>query len=126
MKSDGTIHRRYMQTKDKTDVGEFTDPVKWSTRNRRLYVLTKRWGAIWAHELTWVLTYGDYPQGRVEYIDGDGKNYKASNLRLRVAKPYQARVRVGSEIRCLGSYPTREEAVAAQDAFKALMKLGIV
>lgn len=120
---------QYMQLYIVLDDREYRDrvilePVKWSKHNHRLYTHFGK-EKIYAHEIAWYLEHGVMP-GPLRFKDGDTTNYAISNLEERVVKPYQARVRVGSEIRCLGSYLTREEAVAAQDAFKALRAMGIV
>jgi len=75
------------------------------------------------HELPFTYVYT-----RDGYEEKKSQDIAPENLvKLELHKHwYQARVRVGDKIRCLGSYPTREAAVDAQDAFKALLRMGIV
>ena len=122
---------RYMQLyvmvdgERRRDGEAILEPIQWSNHNHRLYTRDKgvKW---WAHELAWVVEHGVMP-GKLRFKDGNTQNYSIHNLVERgPAKPHQAQVRVGSEIRCLGSYVTKAEAVATQDAYKALVRLGIV
>lgn len=110
---------------ERPDGEAFLEPIQWSKHNNRLYTYDKKvkW---WAHELAWVIEYGKSPK-KLKFKDGNTMNYAISNLEERgPAKPYQAQVRVGDKIRCLGSFVTKEEAVEAQNAFKALLRMGIV
>lgn len=123
IRADGKIGRVF----DLTTTEPLSDPVQWrELDDGRLYI-THQGKKLYAHHLVYLLVHGEMPK-RVQFRDGDRSNIDPDNLiAIDMHKPsYQARVRVADKIRCLGSYPTHEEAVAAQDAFKALMKMGIV
>ena len=112
---------------DLSNPEDLNDPVKWNQLDDGRLYITHQGKKLYAHQLVYLLVHGEIPK-KIIFKDGDRSNIDPDNLTLGgIKKPsYQARVRVGSQIRCLGSYSTREAAVAAQDAFKALMRMGIV
>lgn len=101
------------------------EPIQWSKHNNRLYTYFDK-QKIYAHEIAWYLEHGAMP-GKLRFKDGNTMNYSIHNLEERGStKTYQAQVRVGDKIKCLGSYSTKEAAIEAQNAFKALRKMGLV
>lgn len=77
------------------------------------------------HELPFTYTY---TRNGNRYEEKRSQDIAPENLvKLELHKHwYQARVRIGGTIRCLGSFPTRKAAVEAQDAFKALSDMGLI
>lgn len=125
--ADGLIGRRTKMYRDGCTDGEITlCAVKWRTlADGRRYITFEgdRW---YAHQIAWFLRYKSKPH-KITFKDGDKSNYRLSNLQLKTTtrRPYQAQVRVNGKTISLGSYSTREEQQAAQEAYKALRKMGL-
>lgn len=96
-----------------------------------------------AHRVAWFLTYGEWPKGQIDHIDGDKTNNRINNLRdvtqtvnmynqTKAHKhnktgvlgvgfngySYQAKIRIGNKLKYLGSYATKEEASRAYQTYK--------
>lgn len=124
IRRDGKIGRVY----DLSNPIDLNDPVKWNALDDGRLYITHQSKKLYAHHLVWLLVHGEMPK-KIIFRDGDRSNVDPDNLiapQTTIKRSYQARVRVGDTIRCLGSYPTKEEAVEAQNAFKALVKMGLV
>lgn len=126
IRSDGRIGRLYAYGHHYSG-DHFNDPVQWRELDDGRNYITHEGKKLYAHHLVWFLVHGEMPK-QIKFKDGDKSNFNVENLVAQgIRKPtHQARVRVGDTIKCLGSYPTREAAVEAQDAFKALKAMGIV
>jgi len=124
---DGLIGRRFEMYRDGySDGGIHLDPVKWrKLLDGRLYITFNgdRW---YAHQIAWYLKHKVKPH-KIKFKDGDKSNYRLNNLEIKTTtrRPYQAQVRVNGKTISLGSYSTREEQQEAQNAFKALRKMGL-
>ena len=94
-----------------------------------------------AHRVIWFLHYGEWPDGEIDHIDGDGLNNRIENLRLSTRrtnsynrpmykcnktgykgvgrrhdeKRYHARIRADNVQHSLGYFDTAEEAARAYD-----------
>lgn len=94
-----------------------------------------------AHRVIWALHYGAWPSGHIDHIDHDTSNNRISNLRIvsraennrnasmrrdnksgvtgvyeepRGTKRWRAYARFNNELKCLGLFFTKEEAVDAR------------
>jgi len=65
--------------------GEFADKASYKMRNTkyaRVYHASQLGRGIFvAHRLAWLLFYGDWPEGDIDHLDGDGLNNKIENMR---------------------------------------------
>lgn len=84
-------------------------------------------------KLHWFLYWGNWPEHRIYFADGDTLNYSKDNMvavRARSIgrlKPYQAVCRDSTgKARHLGYFLTREERDAAMQTFKAMRASGLV
>lgn len=101
--------------------------------------------SIKAHRLAWLLTYGEWPPGDLDHIDGDPGNNKLANLRSATLSQnacnrsryrnntsgykgvsfvpsickWRARVQIGGIRRCVGEFGTLTEAANACVAARA-------
>jgi hypothetical protein len=68
-----------------------------------------------ASRLAWYLTYGEWPKGRLKWINGDTQDNRLANLRLgsMPTKRYQAQVMRNGVRVSLGYYETTHERDAA-------------
>lgn len=98
-----------------------------------------------AHRLAWLLTYGEWPPGDLDHIDGDPGNNRLANLRIATLSQnacnrsryrnntsgykgvsfvpsickWRARVQAGGRRRCVGEFDTLEDAASACAAARA-------
>jgi hypothetical protein len=84
-------------------------------------------------KLHWFLYWGNWPEHRIYFADGDTLNYSKDNMvavRARSIgrlKPYQAVCRDSTgKARHLGYFLTQEERDAAMQTFKAMRASGLV
>jgi hypothetical protein len=84
-------------------------------------------------KLHWFLYWGNWPEHRIYFADGDTLNYSKDNMlavRARAIgrlKPYQAVCRDSTgKARHLGYFLTQEERDAALNTFKAMKASGLV
>lgn len=84
-------------------------------------------------KLHWFLYWGNWPEHRIYFTDGDTLNYSKDNMvavRARSVgrlKPYQAVCRDSTgKARHLGYFMTQEERDAALATFKAMKASGLV
>ena len=104
---------------------------------------------VFAHRLAWFWTYGAWPFGEIDHIDGDRSNNRISNLRdatrsvnnqnqkraqnrsksgvlgvFRDKKKWNAKIAVDGSTYNLGNYPTKGDAYAAYLGAKRLLHPG--
>lgn len=103
-------------------------------KNGRGYrIIRYRGRYYYAHRLAWLFTYGSWPDGEIDHIDGDKVNNRISNLRVATRsqnecnKPkrgyyrarsgkYQASIKMNGESHYLGDFNTEAEAKSAYEA----------
>lgn len=96
-----------------------------------------------AHQLAWLIFFGEWPSKQIDHIDGDKKNNAIKNLRLvtpslnqlyndkprkgnktgllgvsMMGKKFKAQIKVDGVIRHLGSFTDKESAHAAYQVAK--------
>ena len=128
----------------KGSVAGYISPIGYrviSLKNRQFY----------GHRLAWLYTYGEFPKGQIDHIDGDRSNNAIANLRdvpeginrqnLRepprhnllgilgvsvstTGKRYHARIQLNGSKTHLGTFDTAEEAQAAYLLAKRAMHSG--
>lgn len=60
------------------DVAGYTSNTRDGKKYRHVSVDGKTYKA---HRLVWLITYGEFPSGQIDHIDGDGLNNRVENLR---------------------------------------------
>ena len=81
-----------------------------------------------AHRIAWLITYGKWPEGRVDHVNGEKSDNRLTNLSVTTVRdrlkgvyrcehlrsnPWMARIMVNGARRNLGCFPTPELAHAA-------------
>lgn len=91
--------------------------------------------AQYEHRLVWLMTYGSFPTGPLDHIDGDVENNAPGNLRVvttsencqnvprrgvsqAVNGRWRARIMVDGHSRSLGTFTSEAEALEAYSAAK--------
>jgi hypothetical protein len=111
------------------------------TNSRTSYIRVRVENKLYlAHRVIWAMRYGEWPEGTIDHIDGDGTNNRIDNLRdvsgkdnsrncrlsrnntsgvngvWKQADRYVAEIMVNRKKLSLGSFDTLEEAAAARKA----------
>lgn len=107
------------------------------------YIYARLMGrAIYAHRAAWAISYGEWPKGDIDHINGDRADNRIANLRdvsrqenmrnakrnranrsgvvgvtwCRAARKWQAQIGISGKCKYLGIFSSRDDAVAARRA----------